>query len=314
MNLPFFESLESSTHVLLAGAGGGFDVFASLPLYHNLRKAGKRVSLANLSFSHLLSSAGENLTPNCIGVTAESDGSNSYFPERYLAEFLESRGDRACIWAIRQMGCRPTIEAYAALYDRLKFDTLVLVDGGTDSLMRGDEEGIGTPQEDAASLVAAHALKGPRKFHVCAALGVDYFHGVGNGHSLEAIAELTRAGAFCGAFSLPPQTPEVQFFKNALSYVHSNMRGHESIVNSSLLSAMEGQFGDHHAIKRTEGSELAISPIMAIYWTFLLDPVAERLLYRKMIADTQSYSELTTKIEAFRDGLPMLRNHVRAMK
>ena len=35
---------------------------------------------------------------------------------------------------------------------RLGVDTLVLVDGGTDSLMRGDEEGLGTPHEDIASL------------------------------------------------------------------------------------------------------------------------------------------------------------------
>ena len=37
---------------------------------------------------------------------------------------------------------------------------MVLVDGGTDSLMRGDEVGSGTPEEDTASLAAVNALWG----------------------------------------------------------------------------------------------------------------------------------------------------------
>ena len=32
MNIPFFEQLASARNVLIAGAGGGFDVFCGLPL------------------------------------------------------------------------------------------------------------------------------------------------------------------------------------------------------------------------------------------------------------------------------------------
>jgi len=47
---PLFETLEPATRVLIAGAGGGFDVYAGLPLAIALRDAGVEVYLANLSF------------------------------------------------------------------------------------------------------------------------------------------------------------------------------------------------------------------------------------------------------------------------
>lgn len=35
---------------------------------------------------------------------------------------------------------------------------MILVDGGTDSLMRGDESDLGSPQEDALSVASLHLL------------------------------------------------------------------------------------------------------------------------------------------------------------
>lgn len=51
LHLPFFTELDHARIILLAGAGGGFDIFSGLPLYFGLRDAGKQVHLANLSFS-----------------------------------------------------------------------------------------------------------------------------------------------------------------------------------------------------------------------------------------------------------------------
>ncbi|MCC2667530.1 MAG: hypothetical protein K0Q72_1, partial [Armatimonadetes bacterium] len=36
LTLPIFAELESSRRVLIAGAGGGFDIFCGLPLYFGL--------------------------------------------------------------------------------------------------------------------------------------------------------------------------------------------------------------------------------------------------------------------------------------
>src|SRR3954462_8216906 len=91
--LPFFAELQSADRVLIAGAGGGFDVFSGLPLFFNLKAAGKEVFLANLSFSNLPpDSAGRQLTPYLIEVTADSQGSQSYFPEKHLSQWFRDNG------------------------------------------------------------------------------------------------------------------------------------------------------------------------------------------------------------------------------
>lgn len=50
---PLFTRLRDHHRILVAGAGGGFDVYAGLPLAHALRAQGKQVHLANLAFSDL---------------------------------------------------------------------------------------------------------------------------------------------------------------------------------------------------------------------------------------------------------------------
>src|SRR5690349_17141972 len=50
---PLLTRLRAADRILVAGAGGGFDVYAGLPIALALRAAGKEVHLANLSFSHL---------------------------------------------------------------------------------------------------------------------------------------------------------------------------------------------------------------------------------------------------------------------
>ena len=42
--------LKAAERILIAGAGGGFDIYAGLPIALALRAAGKEVHRANLSF------------------------------------------------------------------------------------------------------------------------------------------------------------------------------------------------------------------------------------------------------------------------
>ena len=49
--LLLLNGLEESENILIAGAGGGFDIFCGLPLFFALEQAGKKVTLANYSFS-----------------------------------------------------------------------------------------------------------------------------------------------------------------------------------------------------------------------------------------------------------------------
>lgn len=308
MKLPIFSKLESSNTVLLAGMGGGFDVFCALPLYFWLRANGKTVHLANLSFTDLTICDSERRGPSVVEVTPSSSGSRDYFPEAHLAKWLSDRIGPASIYAIHRTGAAPVAEAYRWLAGQLRPDALVLVDGGTDSLLRGDETGLGTPQEDAASLAAAFELPATlQKFLVCLGFGVDAFHGVCHARVLENIAALIADDAYLGCWSLLKQSEEFKLYEEACAYVHARMPGRSSIVNGSVISAANGNFGNFHSTKRTEGSELFINPLMPLCWAFQLEPVARRNLYLDQIRLTQTYDELTHAIETFSATRPKSR-------
>lgn len=303
--LPFFEELERAETVLLAGAGGGADVFASIPLYFQLRAAGKRVHLASLSFAQIFASTARVLAPALVEVTSETESPASYFPELQLARWLGML-ERVPVYCFDRTGAAPLRRAYEMLVGLLRPDAIVLVDGGTDSLMRGDEAGLGTPEEDAASICAVHALAVPMKLLVCVGFGVDAYHGVSHADVLEATADLATSRDYLGAWSLLPGTPEVEAYRGAVEFAFRGS-ARPSIVNASILSAIDGRFGDHHATERTRGSELFINPLMSLCWAFRLDGVARRNLYLDRIRNTETHFDLRLAIEQFRMELPRPR-------
>jgi hypothetical protein len=159
-----------------------------------------------------------------------------------------------------------------------------------------------------ASLFAANAVKGPeRKFLVSIGFGIDAFHGVCHAHFLENVAALIADNAYLGAWSLMHEMEEFRLYREACEFVTSRMPKQPSIVNASIISAVNGLFGNHHATKRTEGSELFINPLMAIYWAFRLENVARRNLYLDRIGNTSTYQELSLAIETFQATQPKTR-------
>lgn len=307
LNLPFFSELERSQRVLLAGAGGGYDIFSGLPLYFGLRSQGKKAYLANLSFS-VLPEGEERISSSLVKVTADTPGHRSYFPEKYLSQwFREREGEEIPIYCFERTGVKPLLASYQTLVEHLAVDTVILVDGGTDSLMRGDEVGLGTPHEDIASIAAVDELDVARKMMVCLGFGVDHYHGVCHAHFLEAIAQLTQNGNYLGMFSLLEEMPEVKKYRTATEAVFQKMPYQISIVSSSILSALAGHYGDYHATPRTKGSKLWINPLMPVYWCFQLDGVARRVLYLEAIKQTEHYWDLYDAIAAFRRDYAAIR-------
>ena len=309
MKLPFFRELENSRNVLIAGAGGGFDVFCGLPLYFWLKQAGKTVHLANLSFTELGFCDGERPVTSMVRVLPSTGGSQNYFPELHLSCWLSERFGQTPVYAIERGGAKPVLAAYEYLAKTLRPDTIILIDGGTDSLMRGDEAGLGTPQEDMASLFAANSVGDvPRKFLVCLGFGIDTFHGVCHAHFLENTAAIIEEGGYLGAWSLLKESSEFQLYREAVEFVAARMPKRGSIVNDSVISAVAGRFGDVHVTRRTADSELFINPLMSLYWAYHLENVARRCLYLEHIRNTNTYPELSMAIESFRATVPKTRN------
>lgn len=307
MRMPFFDEIAGAKTILLAGAGGGYDVFCGLPLFYCLRKAGKAVHLANLSSGALGFCDAENPAPALWRITAKT-AATRYFPEMHLSRWLTDRYGDTSVFAVEPGGARGVIKAYQWLADTLQPDAVVLVDGGTDSLMRGDEAGLATPEGDAVSLLAVHNLSRiPRRFLVCLGFGVDTHHGVCHAQFLENVAALSREDDYLGAWSLVHDSDEFRFYRDACEFTFARLPEQPSIVNSSVLAAVAGSFGDIHSTKRTEGASLFINPLMALYWGFHLDGVVRRNLYIDRIRNTDTIGEVTLAIERFRESLTTTR-------
>jgi hypothetical protein len=298
--IPFLERLNRATNVLIAGCGGGFDVFAGVPLAAHLMAQGKRVVFASLSFTNLWLCGGERVGETIWRIDQRA-AEIPYFPEKWLAEWLSRREQLVPIYAFAKSGVRPLAAAYRSIIDRHDIDTVLLVDGGTDSLVFGDEPGVGSVVEDAVSLVAADHAAGEKTLLAAIGFGVDHYHGVSHYAFLENAAQLIRDDGFLGAFSLSQGSKEANAFLDLVEYANQRQPQHPSIVCNSIASALRGEFGDYHATNRTSGNELFINPLMTQYWTFQSAAVVRRMAYAGQLAETERAEDARRIIDLHRE-------------
>ena len=230
-----------------------------------------------------------------------TSGEDSYFPERALARFLSRTDEGIKIYAFEKRGVQPVRVGYQLLVNRLELDAIVLIDGGTDILLRGDEAGLGTPEEDMTSLAAVAGIPVATRIVACVGFGIDTFHGVCHANWLENVGALTRSGAFLGAMALLEPMPEVQSYIDAVDAGDMATPRRPSIVNGSIVSAINGYFGDFHRTSRTSGSQLFINPLMTLLWCFDLEGVARRNLYLGLLEDTETIWQVQSTIAMFRE-------------
>lgn len=301
MQIPFFQATSTSQNILLAGAGGGFDIVSGLPLYFFFRSLGKNVVLANLSFSALNFSNSKEV---CFGTYLVNEDAQAlpYFPEKFIFDWLhEERGEQASMYAFSdQMGARPLAEGYAEIIKTHQIDTIVLVDGGTDSLMFGDETRVGTIIEDACSIVAASQQPNIKTY--LAAIGFGVEHDFNHHACLENIATLTKHDQFLGNVAITKSMPEGEAFLQLVEYLNQHMPLHRSIVMNSIASAVKGEFGDLHFTQRTKDTAQFISPLMNMYWFFELQGIYERIGFAKNIINTETKTDIVKVYQGYRQN------------
>lgn len=293
LNLPILDRLSACKNLLIAGMGGGFDIFCGLPIYFELRRRGQLAHLASFSFSDIVAlKDGIRLTNTLVGVTFETQAEGVCFPELYLAQwFHEKFWEDVPIWCFHKTGVRPLIENYRVLIKHLSIDGILLIDGGVDSLIRGDEAEMGTIIEDSISLCAVNELVDiPLRLVGCLGFGAE--PDVSYAHVLENISALVKSEGFLGSCSLLRQMPAYQDYESAVMYVQSKPYQETSVVNSSVISAVRGDYGDYNLTEKTQGSRLWISPLMSIYWFFEMSAITERHLFLHEIRATDMFSEV----------------------
>ncbi|KAH3743884.1 cell surface glycoprotein [Pelomyxa schiedti] len=318
--LPFLDALEGCNNILIAGCGGGFDMFSGIPLYFALKAQHRNVHLANLSFSKLPAGNSEVIGKICWRITTSSVQPHAlpdYAPEYHFLKFMQARGEELCVYCIVRddylTGVVPMANVYQILRDRLSLDAIILVDGGTDSMMLGDEETTGTLIEDHMNMAAVDLVTGLRaKLLVCLGFGVDKYHGVNHALFLENVAEAQRCGGFFGLWSMLPTMDEARMYEEIHQYIGEHM-DFPSIVCNSILTSMCGGFGDYHPktiARRTQSSNLFLNPLMSTYWAFDSHIIMRNCVryYNHRVNgiscwETSSINDLMTRLGSYRRQL-----------
>lgn len=292
--------LGGARRVLLAGCGGGYDILGAIPLAHQLHARGVAVELASLSFSYLnaLDAARDERCPNLYAVGAAAATERAYCPEAWLARWLdEELGGEHVVWSFEKTGVRPLERAYRALVERLAIDAIILVDGGIDAVLRGDEASLGTPAEDLTSLAAVTAVPDIPIALACVGMSSELRDGIAHAQVFERISELARESAYFGASALVPGTPACDAYIRAVEYVFAGqMHQKRSHVHSVITRSLVGEFG-------AKAPHVWLSPLASMFWYFDARVVARTHVFLDDLRATDGIWDVAARIEAVRSRM-----------
>ncbi len=152
-------------NILMCGTGGGFDFCHSALLVPELKRLGKNVVFLSYSFGLISNVTAETVFsckpekgPFVKMVTAESKGPPNYQPEIGYCKSLDAQYPESAPHSMYTCYARDFViltlsQVYKHIVDKHDIDTLLMIDGGSDSLMRGDEHGLGDPIEGKSFFV-----------------------------------------------------------------------------------------------------------------------------------------------------------------
>lgn len=299
LHQPIHDLLANARHVLIAGCGGGYDILGGVPIAHELMQRGRTVTLASLSFMDCRVLRCPRPNPrleNLYAITGDLATPDAYCPEAWLARWWSIEYGDATVWTFDKTGVVPLRAAYEYLVERLGVDAIIVVDGGIDSLLRGDESELGTPEEDFTTLTAVQGLRGPVKVLTCVGLGAETRDGICHEQVFERMRELTRAEAYLGASAMVPSTATARYL-TALDYVTRHQQHQRRSYVHDLI---------RHAVAGTPPAESENSwatPLSSMYWFFRLDGVADTNLILPALTGTHTIQEVTARIEGARKSL-----------
>jgi hypothetical protein len=299
---PFVDALAGARRVLLAGCGGGYDILGTVPLAAELSRAGKQCFFASLSFTRLDRVPGHQPVPGiphlfrALPAAATAD---AYCPEAWLAAWLSADGAEVPVFCFENVGVRPLRRAYEFLVSELAIDTIIVIDGGVDSLLRGDETSLGTPAEDFATLAAVTPIGVERKLLGCVGFGAEMRDGICHAQVLERVAELTALDAFLGIWPILPGSHSAVAYQSAAAFLAEHQQKQRgSHIHRVVGAALASEFG-------AKDEHVWISPLASLFWFFDLDAVARTNRLLPHLGETDDLWQVAATIEAIRKTLPI---------
>ncbi|OHT07428.1 hypothetical protein TRFO_24395 [Tritrichomonas foetus] len=321
---------DSVQNILLTGCGGGFDFSHSLLIVPFIVQMNKKLIIVSNCFSTINLSYCDYETVYTRGnrslakriVPGKAKPNDGYIPEKLFIDNVFEHFPNADIelYATEAHSMISTVSTdfLTGLCKEKNIDCVITIDGGSDSIMRGDEHEIATVSEDYTSLVTVQNLMHDKKLKIkhgmliIVGLGVDRVHGASDASSLRAVAELTRMGGSLGSISINQDSLGFQMYSE---FLLKSKKLFPTIVGSFIAAATVGQFGpthpkvkvskvprhfkksgvpkesiklfdldekgnNHDTIKneRVKPSTTYIWPIMAQFYAFDVDTVLERCI------------------------------------
>jgi hypothetical protein len=295
LNLPF---LWKKRNILIAGAGGGSDILGALPLAYELWQD-NRVVLASYSYALDHSKARE---------AAAAD-----YPEGPVAA-----ASGCTVYIFGKTGVKPLLESYRQLVNQQQIDTVLLVDGGVDSLMRGDEESPGTLLEDFVSLCAVDQLDVPVKILGCLGFGTETDEGLCHYRALENMAALIHDGFFLGSCALTQEMEAFRYYEGIARQVFACQTNPPSHIHTRVIPAVHGEFGNrlmysgiHAPVDLLAEKPPFVSPLMTLYWFFQVSGVVRHNRFARDLVETETFDDVR---EVHRKLRYALRNDLRSDK
>lgn len=269
---------------LILGAGGGFDIYACLPWYLQLTKQQKDLCLlANYSFTDDLYKYETYSNEWIVEINEDTESTTKnvdYFPEKYLAKSLNKS-----IYAVRLIP-NPLLEAELNKFvSKHQIKQIILVDGGVDSCLYGDELSIGSPLEDSQTIIACYRVSQhyqlPCKL-MCCALHVDEV-------SVETFIKhwnaMVKQGSDCHKIKLNKEIFPFDIYKEIVQAPK-----YASIIHESILASIEGHRGKYQnpRLFPERIDDQKYMPILhddtaCLWWLDIAEYVLYSLFYQQLI-------------------------------
>ena len=291
MNIPK-TPLDNANKILLIGLGGGFDVFGGLPFVFHWTD--KQFILTNHS-------------PKSRQFLHQST------PDDYPEGMIPDIPNVIQKYSIGRFGSKLVEKSIQNIIDEHNPDCIFTVDGGVDSLARGNEEDFGTVLEDFITLAALQDINLP-KVHCCVGFGTETEEDMNHYRILENMGLLAAGGHFYGSFSLLENRAFVSYVKACQNAWSDGRR--KSHVQTKVISAVTGRFANDvfwddidPKIANSTG-KVFISLLSSICWMFNLDAVIAKNKAVPFIKDANTFADSQILFRQFMSKQERLRSHL----
>lgn len=305
LNLPdsLLTELQESDKILLVGAGGAFDVLATLPMYYSLvNQYDVDLHISNYSFTHFSSLPELNKTvifePKIQGATSAMLAATDMFPEGYLSVyFKEGFQKEQTIWMFdRQQTIKSLSDAYSRFIKHLGIDTVIVCGFGVRSIMRGNEERCGDMLHSTINVGALSKVNGVKKIIMTIGHEFNSPKGVSLHSSMENMSLIMRQGGYYGGLMIDPGMASFEFMKSAFEFIVQQENHESNDVVEAIFMGIEGGYGTH------ENGQTLVCPLMNQCHFYDLDTVMGFNQILPLIENIEDYAQL------IQDGMSMVVN------